>query len=615
MSDSERFRCAPFLRFRVGAEAQLAHFPLSGWNRILSAAETEALDAWMAFRTIEEQSRVLCSTVPFFEQEGAYRLLESLREGGALLNYESLLSTARQCEPGGPDEITWLVVPTCSRGSSVIRAVESFAHNRRHLGREAVNFFVTDDSPSSTARERCRGDFRRFSLATGATVFYAGYEERETFARSLAEDKAIPPDVVRLTLFGFSGPKKGPGTNRNCILLQTLGSLVLSADDDVVCDPAIVPGTHPQGCAVFEGHQNPTEYWCFSDRLSALQFAQPVDLDVVTAHKEVLGRNMPSLLGEALRSGARLDLDNLCGHLISSLLSGTGTVRVTFNGLRGDCGLHSDIGITASQNRSTRERVQLFDASNSDILRSRQTVSQVLRKHVSHGDAAGIGACFGLDNRSILPPFLPAFRNQDGLFFNLIGRCYEESYVGHLPFTLVHQPPEDRYYEPDGEAMVRVSDILLGCISMCHPTSFLKGPERRMIALGEHLQYVAALPSNEFKELLHVVCCSHLSGRIQQLEHILTTDGYSPQWWALNLEHRIRAIRQQLNNVEYLRPADLDPEDTSSDSLQSIVKGFGQLLSHWPSIVRRVVSLAEHGVSLGQPVSESVLATTGPTRR
>src|SRR5205823_3119990 len=117
---------------------------------------------------------------------------------------------------------------------------------------------------------------RNLSRATDTSVSYAGSEQREAFAHWLAEDSAIPPEILRFALL-TSSAQRGPGASRNCILLQTLGSAILSSDDDIVCSPATVPGTQSSGGAVFEGHQNPAEFWCFADQLHALQFGKPVE--------------------------------------------------------------------------------------------------------------------------------------------------------------------------------------------------------------------------------------------------------------------------------------------------------------------------------------------------
>jgi hypothetical protein len=319
---------------------------------------------------------------------------------------------------------------------------------RNHGPAHDYRVFVSDDSRESVDRERCRNMLRQVALTTEVDIVYAGHEEREAYCRRLAEDASLPSATVRLGQLGFTGAYRTAGATRNSVLLQTVGSTVLSADDDVVCSPANVPTTRCGDGIAFEGHEDPADFWCFTDRSDALMFTQPLDIDAVAEHEKLLGTKVMSLVGGALRRGRTRDLDGLCAHLIASLLSGTGTVDLTFSGLRGDCGLYSNLGIVASSNRETRGRAQ---SDSAGMLASRETVSQVLRTHVAHGDAAGIGACFGFDNRRLLPPFLPGFDNEDRVFFSLVARCCDESYIGHLPFTLYHDPTGPRAYRPDAD--------------------------------------------------------------------------------------------------------------------------------------------------------------------
>jgi hypothetical protein len=73
--------------------------------------------------------------------------------------------------------------------------------------------------------------------------------------------------------------------------------------------------------------------------------------------------------------------------------------------------------------------------------------------------------CMGLDNRSLLPPFLPVGRNEDGVFGVTLGLTDENALFAHLPYGVIHDSQRPSSYAED-EKMVsarrtRLSDLIL----------------------------------------------------------------------------------------------------------------------------------------------------------
>ncbi len=108
------------------------------------------------------------------------------------------------------------------------------------------------------------------AAGSGVEVFYAGAEEKLRYAEALTGGDGIPPDVARFALFG---PRHAVaptmGANRNAILLQTRGSLLLSADDDTVCRLGRAQGTSTSDVLRVGSHGLPAETWFFETRAAA----------------------------------------------------------------------------------------------------------------------------------------------------------------------------------------------------------------------------------------------------------------------------------------------------------------------------------------------------------
>ena len=48
------------------------------------------------------------------------------------------------------------------------------------------------------------------------------------------------------------------------------------------------------------------------------------------------------------------------------------------------------------------------------------------------------------DVRATIPPFSPVLRNEDGAFGAVLRTCAPESYIGFLPWSVEHAPPDAR---------------------------------------------------------------------------------------------------------------------------------------------------------------------------
>jgi hypothetical protein len=76
-----------------------------------------------------------------------------------------------------------------------------------------------------------------------------------------------------------------------------------------------------------------------------------------------------------------------------------------------------------------------------------------------------MGACCGVDNASMLPPFVSGCRNSDGIFGEMVLSCCEDLLFAFVPHAMLHAPVEVRHYRlgavrTDG-AVTRFSDLVL----------------------------------------------------------------------------------------------------------------------------------------------------------
>ncbi len=124
-----------------------------------------------------------------------------------------------------------------------------------------------DDSLSAGAEERTRAALQELADRFKTRIRYAGRKEKSRFAAALAAESAVPREIVDFALFGDASCERSTGANRNCLLLDTAGSLLLSVDDDTLCQIAGAPERETE-LSFFSGY-DPTELWFFPDRAHA----------------------------------------------------------------------------------------------------------------------------------------------------------------------------------------------------------------------------------------------------------------------------------------------------------------------------------------------------------
>jgi hypothetical protein len=597
----KKYRCMPFKRFPMEAGHELVYFVGCGHVCTVSQPIANELSAWAAFVPLDDQVATTVRRLPFVDAAKVYELFTELEKQGCLIELSEMVGV---CATRGAStregSISWLGIPTCGRGRELERLIVSYARNARRFGRK-YKILVSEDEHGGLTMRSTREALAVLSCSTGMEIYYAGREEKVRFARQLAKGTGIREVIAELCLFGFHDAFRTAGANRNAVLLQTLDALVMSVDDDTVCLPGAVPGSDRETLR-FTAHSLPWETWCFSDMDSAIRFAEPAEIDLLSEHEVLLGQSLNSLM--AVQAESKLNVDGLCSHMINSSKAGTGLVKLTFNGIVGDSGLHSDFGIITNSDSGTRSRVRMLGLKYDEMVRSRKVASQPLTRAVSHGLSSGLGAAFAFDNRATLPPFMPGFDNEDGFFARLLGRLDDEAYIGHVPYTVVHQPPGERCYAPNRDYQIRMGDIVAGCLAAWKPTLEQVSMAARLQSLGGYLQGIGRSALGEFRDLLYAVACRKASAMVEQCERVLTADGHRPPYWVSDLQSRMQAIRKNVTTAGMLLPSDLafEEEQQTLRRTQQIVAQVGELLFAWPEIITRSRKLRDAGVELARKV-------------
>jgi hypothetical protein len=449
---------------------------------------------------------------------------------------------------------------------------------------------VFDDSTSQDQMRLCQETCAQMSAAADYSCQYIGASQKHRLSDHLVGGGEIPRSVVEFALFP-DGDLIKTGANRNAIQLWTAGRKILSVDDDTICKTLLAP------CAAISntsdrlslgGEGNPAEFWFFADHQAAVEAAQCTELDIIKRHEEFLGRSLSDMLPVANVKAHTMDAQGACAHMRRSISSGTGRVVVTSNGCAGHSGMSSGAGLRRHRGRGTRQRLTASESIYRMAVQSRQVIAQSLTATICHGPP--FSTMFtGLDNRFMLPPFLPVCRNQDGVFAYCVQRCFPDSYFAYLPWALVHQPPGDVKRGASSAAELRLSDVVISLASgWSMPDGDLPG-ERLLQSLGVYLTQTALLRPHDFREVLRLAASTRASHVIAHLEYLLDEFKYAPSYWASDMQTDITALQQAAAGRGFGLPSDL-AERGEAETLartQNIVCQFGELLYWWPAMFER----------------------------
>jgi hypothetical protein len=589
LPSEERYCRTDLIKLQVGADAQLVYSRIDRSTHLLPTAVGRLLDQCQSFRTIEEQVSA-CTRFARPDQgqaEALRRQLLQLIESRLLLSESELLKlcdvTLGRVEAA--DAISSISILTHNRPQSLLRCLNSYLENSRRFGR-TTGITISDSSDDDEDRARTRLLVEQQQKQYGVKIRYGGAEEKIRFAKLLIDDCQLPPDAVEFALFDSERCGYAPGVNRNSLLLDGVGDLLLSVDDDTVCRFARSP--EETAGLVLMPSGGFVNQWLFPNRETALSSASTLDEDIQSVHEQVLGKTLKAcVVGFAGREGLRFG--QVSSRFLDDLTTGQGRVLATLTGIAGDSG--TDVpAVYQMLNEDSLARA-LQSEAHYRTAGHRRDVLRVVNSLSITNNPSCMTTAIGLDNRDILPPFMPVLRGQDDIFGITLKSCFADGYFAHLPRAVFHDPPESRHSSRESVrdllSKVRTCSVLVACINSFPATPERAGAEERLRSLGKHLTNVGALPRREFEEFIRIQLWRMESAYLNMFEGYLKSHAGSPRFWQDEMDEYLKSLRAALAKDDYIVPQDLpvNGDADARDLLRRLVYKFGRLLETWPDMV------------------------------
>ena len=497
------------------------------------------------------------------------------------------------------DEIAFV---SSNRPASLEASLESYLRHTRAMGRE-VSFAVHDGSLETATQEKYRQLLKQVAKKNNVRISYAGLTEKENFAKLLVT-RGIPEQVVRFGLFGVNSPyfsRDGTyGANRNALLLHSVGKLVLSSDDDVFCEVSR-PKSYSDRVRV-GGHTNQPDFFLHpkSDRQAALAAVQPCSDDILEVHERFLGRKVNDCLA-AVGDESQIEYEDSSVFSLRALQRKQAHIVLTFNGIVGDLGSASPPPVAFTEGK--QREIILADEKTFNLLHTGREVTKSPTQVVIKEAMGCMTTVLGMDNREILPPFFPLFRNEDAVFGHTLRASATNEYFACLPWLLLHSPPERRAYDcsPIMPRWFAPPDAVMACIESFRGTWSRQDFARKIRMIGEHLVACGTMPLDEFDEYMTEYAMLERSKQAFACEDLLRRFPKSPSYWVSHMK-KLRDVTYEhmLDEVLYT-DAMLVKElgrDGAMQLLQHLVRDFGELMTWWPEMVKMSRELQASGLTL-----------------
>ncbi len=556
---------------------------------------------WFQNYTEQHRSEIAVDAKQLFS---AKERLKAFAASGFLVSDEDLVRQCKQTHADSaadPPSVTALGMATRGREQILRRGIASYLANSRKFGR-SLDVIVVDDALEPDAQQRTRAVLEELKREHGASLRYASRQDRAAFAGQLAAYSGLPEYLIRFAVLGRQPNDRTTGSCYNSLLLDTIGSCYVIADDDTLCQIAAPPEQH-DGLAL-TSQFDPTEFWFYRDRQSAFDALTPADQDFFAIHESLLGRGLGDCMPEVASAGS-LDLDRMAPPFDRRLRRLGGRVAATLAGIVGDSGVGGTGYLSAGP--ASRRRLLTSEQDYLAFVESRQVVRVVTRPTVSEGFLCMAGN-LGLDNRRLLPPFMPVQRGSDGLLGITLRKCFRDGYLGYLPWTVRHNPPHQRTQPLDefmkNAARVRFSEIVRHLINGAPEVSATGDDRSGLRQLGSYLQQISSGSQEDFADTVKTCFWRRYGKGLAEASRYRDDPEIPDYYQAYRRRHR-KTVREAIVSPKYFVPRDferLGSDEEVRRLVQGLIHDHGRLLEHWPDIIQATRELREKGIRLTQAV-------------
>jgi len=414
--------------------------PRNGRHAVLTPDVYGALLQCRRFHTLADHAAQVVADNPALQgQEAAVLdILRSVQKDGLMLSADIYTVTLQPAaDPRYNVDKPVAAVITWERPEALERCLASLRENCDCS--QLARIVIIDDSRSEAARTRNRAITQALEEHVETPVLHFGGEEQQGFLEAIIRQVPSIEQQVRFLIDGERWADHWTsGRARTLALLLSVGQRLLVLDDDILCEPWEPAQTDSVS---FGDDARETRFYADRGQRSLTQATEAGD--PLQRHLRTLGSRLADALG-ALGT-AQLTAGAFEGADLETLerLRADSPVLVTECGTVGDPGT-SNLNWLASLDGKSLEALSsnetAVDAAfdRADCWQGMRGARVLPRSNMSQ--------LTGLDNRAMLPPYLPILRGEDRLFGDMLEFLHPAAVVIDQPWAIAHHPIPERQW-------------------------------------------------------------------------------------------------------------------------------------------------------------------------
>jgi len=421
-----------------------------------------------------------------------------------------------------------------------------------------------DDSDNIDSANKSKEICSSFANSYSGNIECIDRRDREEMIGGLVEKSGLSEELIRFTVCGDKISKTTLGSVRNTFLLKTLGEKILITDDDVMYNfLSPIEKENP-----FFSVENPNKHWFLMDeeKPSSSNFIS-IETDFLSEHENVLGKNAFDILGK-----------NTPDYIEQS------EIIDTYMGFYGDSPMESHIPLLLLP--EIQEQLKNISFDEYSAMKKRGRMIRTSPSLVVYQGILCISMIMGIDNRELVPPFLPVARGNDLIFGATRWKAFPSKLSAYIPLLIGHERPnkEIRSVSYDSvREMTKTNRIITSFIEEIDDVDI--DPYNNLNIIGNKFINIANEPIQIFQLLMETQCQKITRTSAEYIDNILQTTPGIPDFWVKDME----AIINDLNSPDprkFMYDITKDYREDRMIILQKWIGFFGQLLQGWDKLIQ-----------------------------
>lgn len=461
--------------------------------------------------------------------------------------------------------------------------------------------YVIDDSRSRENQEKNQAVADEFAPRFSSPLHYFGRAEQRGLIEALVKKIPHHEDAVRFLIDPDMWVEQWTaGLSRNLATFLSVGHRLVVMDDDVICDVYDPPGLRPG--ITFSDSPRENDFFASADEWA--DWRQAINPDPIDRHMQVLGLT----LAEAV---AILGHQNLSPQgfknttsLLASELQPDSPVLLTECGSLGCPGTNNNTWLPSMADGSLKKMLA-SQRKTSNALTHRKVWSGRSNPHFAQH--SNMSQVTGLDNRQLLPPYLPILRGQDLLFGYMLDYMFPASVIFDYPWAVPHLPiPErswglkDLNFTPRASFPMfffnKVPEQKIQCQS--------SDPSDRLSWLAAWLRDLAGAPSDRLIAMQLHSSLEAGTEKLRHMEELLANAQSAPVDWQNYLRNGVAQMNAGLDAISRgdVPVKGIQGEMEGEELIafwRRTWKGFASACEAWPEIRRAAEAVVRDGARAG----------------